>query len=223
MEGLGLPQAAGPWLDVCDFCLDGDLVSAVVRGQSADMGFLSHNIPTGVLRDIRDECSRGAPAAPVLHIVEAIVKAAKARQARQPEAFPMELESPSALIALCDEALAKIGEGDVGNRSGALYLRGVIWRSMDDFHAAAEDLRASYMASDGRAPWILRSAAWCTASSTEGLPARAIVENYKAAEVMYEEMLVFLDPMATTRNNNGNRNNDNNSNNNITHNILLII
>ena len=167
-----------------------------MRGQSRDSGFLSHNMPAQLLRDIGEACSGGLRGAPVLRVVEAIVKAAKARQRVQPEARPMELESPSSLIVLCDTALLEIDETDMGSRCGPLYLRGTISSSVMDFQGAAEDLRAAYMASDGRAPWILQQAAWCTASSGDSQTGIVPIGNYQAAEATYNDILVYLDPLA---------------------------
>ena len=67
---------------------------------------------------------------------------------------------------------------------------------MDDWPAAATDLRAAYVASNGKAPWILGRAAWSTASNTDGLPQSHVLGNYKVAEGMLNEYLRFLEPLA---------------------------
>merc|ERR1719491_1938546 len=67
---------------------------------------------------------------------------------------------------------------------------------MQDWMAAAADFRPAYICSKGAAPWILRAAAWCMASSTEGLPMCKGLKNYAEAIEIYDMYLAFLSPLA---------------------------
>ena len=105
-----------------------------------------------------------------MHIILRMHDAAKKRQKINPSADPNKFEQPVELICLCDDAFAKPAAEDDSSRSALLLLRGTNWNSMADWPAAATDLQAAYVASNGKAPWILGRAAWSTASNTDGLP-----------------------------------------------------
>lgn len=197
-----LPPALGPWRDVVDFSAEKDLVSAVVRGQAGDMAFLFKTMPAALRRDIREECRRGSPSASALRIVEAIHAAATGGQP--------ELESPEALVSLCDAELAQLRSRDGQQRqkqkiaeSAMFFLRGVVRMNMREWQAAGADFLAAYAASGGRAPWILRLAAYCRGvAAFEGVAAsswRVVVEHYEAAEAMYKDLLAFIEPLATAK------------------------
>ena len=126
-------------------------------------------------------------------LVASIAKAHCSAQAKNPSAGPWDLEGPSDILLLADEVVAGSERGQRQERVSALFFRGVLHIDMCDFHAAAADFRAAYVASDGHQPWILKNAGWTAASATDGVPLGVMLQNYKDGQVMYEMLLHYFD------------------------------
>lgn len=186
---LPIPRCSGVASSLGQLLSEERWVEAIVFGQCLDAAFLSHSMPVELIQS-----ARGSGSFPecLISVVEAIVEAYRKSQFVNPSAGPDEMENVSSILPLCEHSVAVTGtEVTSLSYALALFLRGVVNRCMLDWQAAALDYRAAYVASEGRMPWILKSAGWCMVSSTDGLPLVQIQANDTAAEQMHDIFLHY--------------------------------
>lgn len=188
LEAPPLPFPVGPIPSIPSSWRDHSLLDAIVLGQSLDTAFLSHTMPLDMRREVTEQASANPDG--LCGLVLAFMVAARKAQRLNPLAEPNEYEDKSQLSSRCDAAVAKAATAP--ERFAAVFFRGTLAVAMSDWHQAGKDLRDAYVASEGRAPWILLRASWAMASCTDGVSKRRKGHNYAEGQLMLELLLKLL-------------------------------